>query len=309
MSIQVQEYLRKFEAKNHNNKDNVILLNSDDITYPLIKDKYQKGKLDSTPMFFKKLPINTLIFGLASEKLFNHIGIPTPHGIICQKEDMDELLLGTQDIGQLPCKEIGIYQAFELPFCKRKLAFNMLTQVPSKWTILYNDNERQELLSIMTEECLEEFIKIMLIDELRADNDRHWGNFFFYKENDSDKFQGIIVIDVDNTRLLRQWPKNPKLAFSLFKHNDYISWTALLYTDNAQSYAKRIKQLRKLINKNILSGSNCQTLKDVLNYDFPKRIKELGKEYSLEEQTKFIYDTTSMLWEYNNKNIGRELGL
>ena len=56
MSIQVQEYLRKFEPKDYKNKDNIILLSDEDINYPLIRDKYQQGKFDGTPMFFKKIP-------------------------------------------------------------------------------------------------------------------------------------------------------------------------------------------------------------------------------------------------------------
>lgn len=307
MSIQVQEYLRKFEPKDYKNKDNIILLSDEDINYPLIRDKYQQGIFDGTPMFFKKLPINTLIFGLASGNLFNHVRIPTPHGIICQKDDLNELLLGTQDIGQLPCKEIEIHQASDLPFCRRKLTFNMLTKVPSKWTILYNNDERQELLKIMTEECLDQLINIMLIDELRADNDRHWGNFFFYKEKGADKFQGIIVIDVDNTRLLRQFSKNPKVAFPLFKHSEFISWTALHYTDKEQSYAKRIKALQKLIQNNNLNNGQIATLKQTLAYDLPKEIKNLSAEHGLSQESRFVYDMTSRLWEYNNQHLRKEL--
>ena len=303
MSIQVQKYLRKFDADKYASQDNTIWISKQDIDYPNYASKCLRSRIDTTDIFIKTLTPNEVAFGIASSNLYNEIGLDTPYAFPVKIKEENELALGTQNIEKLNIKDLEIKQACTTLFCILKLDNNANYSVPTKWTILFNQEERNKLLEVMTEDCLEQLINLLLADELRADNDRHWGNFFFYKQKGSEKYEGLIVIDIDNTRLLRKQNTSPALSFQYFLHNPFISFTALQYTDKFQSHSKRIKNLKKLLEQGKLNNSNIETLTKAVNYDLAKDIQTLGEKHNISKETQYVYEMTSRLSEYNRRHL------
>ena len=63
------------------------------------------------------------------------------------------------------------------------------------WYLLEDSKLKERLLKIITPECFDEYIKLFLADRVGGYCDRRLGNYFFYRENGSRKWEGLIAID------------------------------------------------------------------------------------------------------------------
>ena len=175
-----------------------------------------------------------------------------------------------------------------------------------KWDILYNKTLHAHLLQIMTQDCLDDIINLFLLDEIRTDVDRHYGNYFLYKSPNSQKFEGIMPIDMEEGEICYYSAKD----FDKFVNGQYRSFLLSERIDYL-SYADRLKQLRQEITKGNLPSKQIKFLRDCLNYDLPKKIKDICAIHNFNclRNNTTLYDTTSKLWDYNHAELDEPLGL
>ena len=159
----------------------------------------------------------------------------------------------------------------------------------------------------MTPACLEEYINMFLLDELRTDIDRHTGNYILYKNPEDKLWQGIIPFDLENIKILNSYIHSKK-DFESFIYEYYATMTPLYYQDS-DYYLNRINHLRTAYADGVLSEGNIATIKTALNYDLPSQISDTCNNPYLKRYRKSTYDTYSRLWDFNRQTIGKELGL
>ena len=188
---------------------------------------------------------------------------------------------------------------------KRTTTYTVLKKLCERG-IFKNEKLKSSLLSFMTNDCLEQLQNVYLVDELRTDTDRRYKNFYLWKNPDSEKYEGVIAIDLDEMIILNHccagW-----YDFKNFISFDYSSTTVRQKQDN-RCYKYRMDDLRELIQSGYLSDNNIDVLKKALNYDFPKEMEKLcNKRLMQGKQKKLFLDPIKQLWEYNNQTVGKEL--
>jgi hypothetical protein len=100
-----------------------------------------------------------------------------------------------------------------------------------------------------------------------------------------------------------------KEEFDSFLLYPYESEVPQHKLDN-ECYRQRVSDIRELIQEGLLSKRNIETLKNLLSYDFPGEVRKTCKEQGLRWKSKnSVVDPVERLWEYNNKTIGKDLGL
>jgi hypothetical protein len=177
-----------------------------------------------------------------------------------------------------------------------------------KWQVFYNSGLEDYFLKYMTPGCYEQMKAIFLADELRTDIDRHVKNFFFYKKAGDYKFSGIIAIDLDEMKIY-DYCGAAKGDFENFLYMPYSSMTPQQNMDYI-SYIERMRDMRELLDDGVVSEDNVEMLKSMLEYDFPKNIKQTCQDKKISmRDTQKITMPIERLWEYNRNTLGKDLGL
>ena len=146
------------------------------------------------------------------------------------------------------------------------------------------------------------------MDELRTDFDRTTNNYFFYKSKEGDKYEGVVAIDLEQMVIYRYCGAS-KDDFEGFLCYPYGSATPQQVTDEL-CYLARVRNIRELIDDGALSTNNIETIKNLINYDFPKEIKNVSKASGIKRlEKKCLVTQCQRLWEYNQNTIGRDLEL
>ena len=92
-------------------------------------------------------------------------------------------------------------------------------------------------------------------------------------------------------------------------HSPYASLTPTQKED-CSTYMNRIHMLRELLDDGVLSQNNIETMIKALKHDLPKDIQFLCKKQQLPIGLKNkTYSPIARLWEYNQKELGKDLGL
>lgn len=239
---------------------------------------------------------------IASSELFNNSGILTPPIFVTKPNGISSYSQIAQDVRLpifsecIPAGSIGEY-------------IDLITQpFPSedKWEILRNPKIREYFLEFVTEDCLNQIVSAFLIDELRSECDRHINNYFLYKLPGSTKYNGIILIDHDNVGILDHVNAT---SFDYFLRDKYTSNSPSAKCIHA-SHSEGIKNIRKLLDKGLLTEKNIFSLRSALKFDLGQKVKDLGKKYKeTPENTNMIYTPLSFLWEYNRQQLKNDLEL
>ena len=282
-----------------------ILIDNETQRQNLLCDLKRLKLENSSQGFLLKHTENTRgITSIASSNMYRQIGITTPQIFLCKSKNKKLCSSIQQDISTISDEIITILAGDDLEFSK--IENSLLSKF--KWQIFYDKSLNDHFLTFLTENCLEELKNIFLIDELRTDIDRHTKNYFFYKSKDSNRYEGIIVIDLEQM-IIFNYCKSSKDDFLNFLTFPYQSYTPHFTTDET-SYCQRVHDVRDLIQEGALSESNIKTLINALKYNFPAEIKNLCKQKHLSlKERKLITSPIERLWEYNNQTIGKELGL
>lgn len=258
-------------------------------------------------VFFSKVTgdIDDNLQSIVASDLYNQVGILNPPIYLSKDNKMTiPVKQITQDI-RLPqfydCRHPGNSDYYD--FLRLKMPFNQ-----AKWKVLYDRFLKDYFLSFMTDECFDEFINMFLLDELRSETDRHVFNYFLYKNKKSYKYEGIIALDFDLVEILTEDCLKAD-AFKEFLKRKYSS-VAPATNEVYDNYSNSINRIKKLITLDKLNKNNIATLKKGLKYDFPNNIKHVGKKHNLSDnEINRIYTPYAYLWDYNRKEIGKELGI
>ncbi len=243
------------------------------------------------------------ILSVASSKLYKQAGINTPRVHLLRSDD--KMLVNTiqEDVldinGLETClpKDDLDYVQIEKKFYSK-----------FKWQVFYDRNLENVFLQFMTRECLQELKNIFLADELRTDADRHVKNYFFVKRKDSEKYEAVIVIDLDQM-MIYKYCGAKKEDFDNFLHYYYGSATPQIVEDNT-CYKTRVNDICEMLQDGVLNSGNVETIRSLLQSDIGKELKAVCKKQKLpRREVNRVVTPAQRLWEYNRQTIGKELGL
>lgn len=287
-------------------RDKGIILKDKNIKY-LKEDKHNISiyQIDQRPYFVKEWEGLQSIHAISASTMYNNIGVITPPIDLLRNpsshaEHEDGLWEITQSIYSIPTIDA-------IPASKILNRFFNETQrnYESTWNFLTNRQIKQNFLSVMTKECYEELINMVLLDELRAEIDRHSDNYFLIKPRGTERYTGVIAIDMGNSELAH-CPPTTQNQFNNFLYRLYPSYTLTGQEDHA-SYLERINTIRDLLQSGQLSSSNIKTLRAGVNYDYPKEMKSTCKRYHLGSYTKQAHTPCAYAWEHIQNTLGRDL--
>lgn len=323
MKKNVYDFFQDLEEKKLPRRRGVLQYDGEKIVYPFVKSNYYdspslstEGRpydtgiyqhttvdIQGTTHYIKGLWEQMSIGDIASTKMYNDLGLITPPLHMLRVPDSSDIKLATQSVGSIK----GIDTVIAHCSVVEEKVFSREREGSNKWDILYNDDLRQKLRQYMTPECLDEFVSMHLLDELRTESDRHLGNYFFYKKNGAKKYEGIIPIDNEFLEILYQAPCSQS-RFEDFLKLEYSTATPLMSQDN-ESYLGRMKNLKQAIADGKLSPSQISIMKEALAYDLPQAVKDARYPGKFKAQKNIAYDITSRLWDYHNgvDGIAREM--
>lgn len=255
-----------------------------------------------------------LIQPIASSHLFDKIGVLSPPIYpVKMKNSSPYFYLFTEDVTELASFDecmlaMDAYIAMSSDIFGMAMEEFTLSQSP-KWQFLYNKELKSILLEYMTVGCYNQTINKFLIDELRTETDAHDANYFYYKLKGSDKYNGIITMDFDFIEIINNNIKT-KEDFSAFLKEPYQTYMPFSCLSDEDYYLSRIVYIRQLIQRGKLNKTNIKALISALEFDFAEDIKTIGKKFNLsQKQIAEIYDPIALLWEYNQKTLGKDLGM
>lgn len=302
----IYDYFENLKTKElPRNRHNLILDNkkitkvSQKITFT--KNEPSELLIDGTSYCSKFNNFEYTVADIASTNMMNSIGIPTPPISTIEQKDKQSILTATQNINTIENFDFSIAAMILL----RKEIYKYKVHSNCKWDILYNMEIQEAFLQFMTKECFEQLIELLLIDEIRTEQDRHEDNYFFYKRKSSNKFEGILPIDNELIAILHDFIKN-KEDFNNFLYYPYSTPTQLGKLET-RPYYKRINDIKELIQDQKLTPKQLNTIKKAISFDLPAEIKETCRNPKLKEYRKITYDAIARLWDFHQKDLGREI--
>lgn len=257
------------------------------------------------PYYMKDFFYNLSYVEMASSQMYNDIGLICPPTHMLSVPNQPRTQIVSQDVASID----GLVVAVASNSIVEEDVFSFEKEIYNKWETLHNSRIREELLEHMTPECLDQLMTMHILDEVRSESDRHLGNYFFYKHIGKEKYEGVIPIDNEFARVVFD-KVHTKEDFENFLKNKYVTPTPLMSHDDI-SYKERMKNLKNVIHRGLLTKDQLSMLKSELNYDFPKAIKTQPHNSFLKKYQKDAYDGISRLWEYHHGDdgIAQELGL
>ena len=246
----------------------------------------------------------TSLGAIASSQMYNDIGILTPKIHFVDDKNKNGTTTLQQDVSSIDFLDVALAGS--------NLEYSQIVHEffgKEKWAVFYDTNLVRRFLQFMTPECLEQLKNLFLIDELRTDVDRHTKNYFFYKTKGTDKYEGIITIDLEQMTIFFNCEGHKKEDFSNFLVMPYESATPQQKYDHI-CYMQRVKNIRELIQDGVLSQKNLEALMAALKHNFPADIKKAIEDKGLHgKYKKDIVSPIEYLWDYNRNTIGKDLGL
>ena len=310
MQKEVQKFFIDLEQKRVNKENNIIQLNSDRITRVKGASGLLRYNIDGTYAFIKDDDLRNIIYGIASSKMYNDIGITMPKTCLIQDKN-GTINLASQDIRNLASSKIDVTLGINTPLYKKFLQNNWRAgKIRNKWNMLFDDDARLKFLHYMTPECLDEFIGLYPAGELLTNGDLHWQNVFFYKPAGSDLYEGVIPIDLEFVNILLTKNIAANTAFKEFLSKGYSTYTPTEHRDSVKTYPQRMRAMQENLQEGNFSPNQIDIMTRMLNYDFPETIKQISQKYSLPATRAYnTHKVAEKLWQYNRAHIGRDLGL
>ena len=265
---------------------------------------YVKKYIDDGKSYFVKSSDNNKgIASVVSSKLYEDVGILTPPVYMISGKDKKSIKTIQQGVEDI--------DGFETLLANEDVEYTKIQKKvfgKFKWQLFYDEELICDLLKSMTPSCLTQFQNMYLVDELRTDIDRHTKNYFFYKTKNSKKYQGVIAIDLE-LMAIYTYCGAQKGDFTNFLAQPYQTALPHQLYDKV-SYIQRMSDMRQLLQDGVLSESNINAILDALEYDFPKEMKKACKQKKVGlKERNAIVSPIERLWEYNQKTIGKDLGM
>lgn len=317
------KFFHDFDKKDLVKKDGIIIVDgfrTRQDTY--LQDKYlDEFTVDGIHVYGKAFS-NKSVFSTAASQMLYELDHITPRQTFLL-DSSGHIRTITEDIKWLENLELEVAPAYLVtPLDKLTLSLlkiedfriNEWYEEYGSWAPLFLQSQREKFLEFMTEECFDAFVAHFLLAELRTDSDRHQGNFYLVRSLDSDKYEAIISIDLDRAEIIQPTGTIDNTSFKNFINNiAYSSRDMYGYFTPEFTYSQRIHHLQKLIQSGNLTEAQIMHLRNGINYDLPQTILAIKNKYNthktITHSADETYSKTSRLWEYNHKEIGRELNL
>lgn len=324
MHDKVKKYLNNFDAM-PTSDDGSVKINSVAIDVVKPQSLQQKAglcKINNQSVFVKKWNKTNSVINIATSNMYGNIGVLTPRVHVLYNYPSYRRFLGknklvdnrfggvstfTKDATSMPaieCDTIDHIFSKEDKYC---LPF---TLGHYQWKALYFKDVRDVFLKYMTPQCFDELVGECLMAELRTDIDRNFENQLLYKRRGGDKYEGVIPIDFENVDILKHIG-NGKVDKSKFVSFLVTPYTTATMTGGLSwgGYASRLKDIKEVISDGMVSKENIAKLKDYLNYDMRGEILKTYKGEECSKTIKSVAQMYDMLWEYNRKELDKELSL
>ena len=177
-----------------------------------------------------------------------------------------------------------------------------------------DEDFKQMLLEIMTTECLDELNLLIMETNVSGLDDVNSENLFFYKlDRNSEKFDGLIIIDneftifenggVSHNILLSD--VNDKARFKELCEDiitkERTSWSPFCFLNN--SHKDRIKIINDLIYDGKLSSSQIAGIKKLLEFDYDKEMINVCKTYQGIYVPVQKIEAQKYLMDFNRNNL------
>jgi len=310
MKKQVFDYFVNLDKIDAEREGNAIIFDADKRKQTETQSTRRIKSYDifGVPCYMKGWKGDNSVFSVATSQMLNDLGIINPPENVFKLKGRKiwtgNFALGSQDA--FSAQEIEVISASKSE--RFKSIMDDFFNGEYKWDILTNRSLRFRLLTIMTEDCLDDLRNMYILDELRTECDRHLGNFFFYRTPGAKKFEGIMPIDHE-AGLICTVGRN---GFINLQHFPYVTITPSRLIDN-KTYRERIDDLKDIIQEGFCEHNQIEFLKRALSYDFPEAIKNVYKKYNVtttaQNPHERLYDAISTLWEYNHTQLSDELEL
>ena len=270
-------------------------------------------KFDGKRYYVKdtKFNVNQTLGSIVSADMYNELGILTPPIEMLQREII--LPDGTKQIKTATIQQ-DLMSVKDL-VCKIAIGDNAYETNTSdyfenyKWAVLYESSMRNRFLLHMTPECFDNLISIFLVDELRSDNDRKRDNYFLCKSPDSDLWEDIIPIDLENMIIYNHHAVS-KADFEAFQYCPYVSSSPHGKLISRYSYKVVVNDIKELIEDGVLSDANITTLRNALKFDLPGAIKQKARAYKMSKsQINSAHTQISRLWDSHHQDFRDLLGM
>ncbi len=267
-----------------------------------INQNVQKIVIENKNYFLKQSTLYRGIAGVALAKMYNGIGIQTPKSELVRSNEKGFVRSIQEDMTAMDGLEVLLAND-NLDYLQIEKSMRGV----DKWQIFYDIDLMFMFLKFMTNDCLEQLKNLYLIDELTTQIDRTLENFYLYKRPESEKYEGVIAIDLEELAIY-QFRGAGKDDFENFLKQTYFTSTPQ-QTIDSDNYRKRVWEILNLAYDGVLSESNLLVIKNALGYDFPKELEKLCTIQKVSSKTKNeIVEPIKRLWEYNNQNLGKEFG-
>ncbi len=264
--------------------------------------------IENIPYYVKKWRKEQSVQSIASAEMYANLGVATPPVYVLKTEkkltNSSNLATANQDVTSatgLVCK-LGKEVLQNSGLFKR--CFGKF-----KWEMLYNSDLRQQLLQIMTPECLEEVLICCTLAEIRTDCDGHILNYFFVKSPEAERWEHYIPIDLEMARIQCHEKTHTKDGFSNFIYINYASALPYSFMQDNLPYITRVREVGMVIDDGVLSPKVVNVIKQALQYDFPKLIYKTASRVGEKKIAPKQRDTFERLWELNRKELGGIIGL
>lgn len=300
MNEKLMHYFANLNNDNYQSNGDCILAEDEHIR-PISICKYD---IDGNKFYSKKPRCDKYaISEIATSQMYNSIRFATPPIYIMKNSGTQQISLLSQDVNTLDDNlEFAIATNIidKDPFFKN-------AEYSRPTNIIFDMDVREKWQSIMTNECIEQFILMFLLDEIRTECDRFGRNYFFYRGKGQQKWEGVIAIDNELMYIIT--PSDNKFATK----EGFQSFLSLHYPSHSMTgkhvhldYESRIEDVKSLIYFGKLTNKQISTLKLALDFDLPKHAQTIQQKYNLQASA---HECIQRLWDYHHGSNGlsREL--
>lgn len=139
--------------------------------------------------------------------------------------------------------------------------------------------KKKLLLSVMTEDCFDQYVKYFLSSIFEFSDDEHFNNVIFCKNRGSDKFESIFVFDKESTVFNPMIARGDKFGDIKFQSLTYYGYVGRSVVCVEENIGDRMIEIGKLIKKGILEKKYVDFLNQLANFDFGKLAQDFYNEY------------------------------
>lgn len=245
------------------------------------------------------------IMEVISGEYFNSIGIPSVEAYPIKIMQEDPVTKNTEMFTALATHNLNCLKDIDIEIAINVMCDNkdiFLDHKLAGSNILISQDCKKAFLEIMTEDCYNDWANLFLADRLGTYKDRHLRNYFFYRKSPEEKWQGIIVIDNEQSKIV-DIINDRKLLNHGYHYliNDKYKTTTPFQDYNLTIHAQYINCINLLLNRGVLGDSQIQLIKKALEYPYADKLKRKCERYGLDGSR--MYDLSARLWEYNRENL------